>query len=230
MDKIQIFIFFATVNDKQAELYLDLSGTSLHRRGYRVAMTDAPLKENLASALLYSVDFHQKDFDVIIDPMCGSGTLLIEALLMKADYAVGLDKADNQFGFYAWQHHDDTLWQNMVTDAQSRFHDKIQRMANGEMPAVFGFDMDAKAVRATHKNLLASGLTPIINKITLQQRSLATLNLAVEKQVNAWKNPLIITNPPYGERLGEEELIKPLYQGLGKNYNIYLLIVKHQLL
>lgn len=216
VDKNPDFHIFATVNDKQAELYLDLSGTSLHRRGYRVAMTDAPLKENLASALLYSVDFHQKDFDVIIDPMCGSGTLLIEALLMKADYAVGLDKADNQFGFYAWQHHDDTLWQNMVTDAQSRFHDKIQRMANGEMPAVFGFDMDAKAVRATHKNLLASGLTPIINKITLQQRSLATLNLAVEKQVNAWKNPLIITNPPYGERLGEEELIKPLYQGLGK--------------
>lgn len=210
------FHIFASVNDKQAELYLDLSGTSLHRRGYRVAMTDAPLKENLASALLYSVDFHQKNYDVLIDPMCGSGTLLIEALLMKADYAVGLDKADKQFGFYAWAYHDDNLWQTMVQQATERFHTKLDNMVNGAMPFVFGFDMDAKAIKATHKNLIASGLMPIINKITLQQRSLASLNLALEKQVNSWKNPLIITNPPYGERLGEEELIKPLYQGFGK--------------
>lgn len=216
VDKNPDFHIFATVNDKQAEIYLDLSGTSLHRRGYRVAMTDAPLKENLASALLYSVDFHRTDYDVLIDPMCGSGTLLIEALLMKADYAVGLDKADNQFGFYAWQHHDDELWQSLIADATQRFHSQLERMSQGEMPAVFGFDMDAKAVRATHKNLMASGLTPIINKITLQQRSLATLNLALGKQVNGWQQPLIITNPPYGERLGEEELIKPLYQGFGK--------------
>ena len=59
--KTQIFSIFATVNDKQAELYLDLSGTSLHRRGYRVAMTEAPLKENLAAALLYSSGWHKKN-------------------------------------------------------------------------------------------------------------------------------------------------------------------------
>lgn len=216
VDKDPDFAIVATVTDKQAELYLDLSGTSLHRRGYRAAMTDAPLKENLAAALLYSVNFHQVDYDSIVDPMCGSGTLLIEALLMKADYAVGLDKADSQFGFYAWQHHDDALWQVMVTEAQQRFHQRLDAMAQGAMPAVFGFDMDAGAVRATHKNLIAAGLMPIINKITLQQRSLATLNLAIEKQVNGWQRPLFITNPPYGERLGEEVLIKPLYQGFGK--------------
>ena len=101
------FSIFATVNDKQAELYLDLSGTSLHRRGYRVAMTDAPLKENLAAALLYSAGWHKKSaegdspyYNALIDPMCGSGTFLIEALLMHCDYAVGIDKAANQFGFY----------------------------------------------------------------------------------------------------------------------------------
>ena len=216
VDKNPDFGIVATVGDKQAELYLDLSGTSLHRRGYRAAMTEAPLKENLAAALLYSVNFHTTQFDSIVDPMCGSGTLIIEALLMSADYAVGLDKADSQFGFYAWQHHDTALWEAMVQDAQTRFHHRLNAMANGEMPAVFAFDMDSGAVRATHKNLIAAGLTPIINRITLQQRSLATLNLAVEKQVNGWVNPLFITNPPYGERLGEEELIKPLYQGLGK--------------
>lgn len=216
VDKNPDFGIVATVGDKQAELYLDLSGTSLHRRGYRAAMTEAPLKENLAAALLYSVNFHTTQFDSIVDPMCGSGTLIIEALLMSADYAVGLDKADSQFGFYAWQHHDTALWEAMVQDAQARFHHRLDAMANGEMPAVFAFDMDSGAVRATHKNLIAAGLTPIINRITLQQRSLATLNLALEKQVNGWVNPLFITNPPYGERLGEEELIKPLYQGLGK--------------
>ena len=216
VDKNPDFGIVATVSDKQAELYLDLSGTSLHRRGYRAAMTEAPLKENLAAALLYSVNFHTTQFDSIVDPMCGSGTLIIEALLMSADYAVGLDKADSQFGFYAWQHHDTALWEAMVQDAQTRFHHRLDAMANGEMPAVFAFDMDSGAVRATHKNLIAAGLTPIINRITLQQRSLATLNLALEKQVNGWVNPLFITNPPYGERLGEEELIKPLYQGLGK--------------
>lgn len=216
VDKNPDFGIVATVGDKQAELYLDLSGTSLHRRGYRAAMTEAPLKENLAAALLYSVNFHTTQFDSIVDPMCGSGTLIIEALLMSADYAVGLDKADSQFGFYAWQHHDTDLWERMVQDAQTRFHHRLNAMANGEMPAVFAFDMDSGAVRATHKNLIAAGLTPIINRITLQQRSLATLNLALEKQVNGWVNPLFITNPPYGERLGEEELIKPLYQGLGK--------------
>lgn len=216
VDKNPDCAIVATVNDKQAELYLDLSGTSLHRRGYRAAMTEAPLKENLAAALLYSVGFHRTPFDSIVDPMCGSGTLIIEALLMSADYAVGLDKADSQFGFYAWQHHNANLWEGLVQEAQARFHSRLDAMTAGAMPAVFAFDMDAGAVRATHKNLIAAGLTPIINRITLQQRSLATLNLALEKQVNGWRNPLIITNPPYGERLGEEELIKPLYQGLGK--------------
>ncbi|MFW2177414.1 MULTISPECIES: bifunctional 23S rRNA (guanine(2069)-N(7))-methyltransferase RlmK/23S rRNA (guanine(2445)-N(2))-methyltransferase RlmL [unclassified Moraxella] len=216
VDKNPDFAIIATVSDKQAFLYLDLSGTSLHRRGYRVAMTDAPLKENLAAALLYSLDFHRNAYDTIVDPMCGSGTLVIEALLMSADYAVGLDKAERDFGFYAWQHHDKPLWQSMVKDAQDRFHQRLEQMINGDMPNVFAFDMDAGAIKATHKNLMASGLTPIINRITLQQRSLATLNMAIEKQVNGWQRPLFITNPPYGERLGEEVLIRPMYQGFGK--------------
>lgn len=215
VDKTPDFAIVAHVGEKQAELYHDLSGTSLHRRGYRVAMTEAPLKENLAAALLYSLDFHKKPYDAIIDPMCGSGTLLIEALLMHLDYAVGLDKADSEFGFYGWQQHDEDLWESMVTDAQTRFHTALQNAENN-LPAVFGFDADAGAIKATHKNLLAAGLGAIINKITLQQRPLATFNLALEKQVNGWQHPLFITNPPYGERLGEEALIRPMYQGFGK--------------
>ena len=111
VDKTPILALSPRLGDKQAGIVFDLSGTSLHRRGYRAAMTEAPLKENLAAALLYSVNFHTTQFDSIVDPMCGSGTLIIEALLMSADYAVGLDKADSQFGFYAWQHHDTALWE-----------------------------------------------------------------------------------------------------------------------
>lgn len=216
VDKNPDFAIFATVNDKTAEIYHDLSGTSLHRRGYRVAMTDAPLKENLASALLYGIGFHEKKYDALIDPMCGSGTLLIEALLMWCDYAVGLDKAESQFGFYAWQHHDATLWQAMINEAQQRFHQGLANAESGHMPKVFGFDAEANAIRATHKNLLKAGLGNLLPKITLQQRSLSSFNTALAKEIQHWQQPLIITNPPYGERLSETELIKPLYQGFGK--------------
>ena len=149
------FSVFATVNDKQAELYLDLSGTSLHRRGYRVAMTEAPLKENLAAALLYSAGWHKKNeqgnaplYNALIDPMCGSGTFIIEALLMHCDYAVGIDKAANQFGFYQWQHHDDALWQQMIDDAQTRFRDAlaITNEQPDTLPLILGFDADSGAI------------------------------------------------------------------------------------
>ncbi len=216
VDKNPDIAIFATVNDKMAEIYHDLSGTSLHRRGYRVAMTDAPLKENLASALLYSVDFHQKKYDAFIDPMCGSGTLLIEALLMHCDYAVGLDKAESQFGFYGWQHHNAELWQSMVSDAQQRFEVGLTNAENGNMPKIFGFDAEANAIRATHKNLLKAGLANLLPNITLQQRSLASFIPALEKHSSQWRYPLIMTNPPYGERLSDVALIKPLYQGFGK--------------
>ncbi|WP_227430068.1 bifunctional 23S rRNA (guanine(2069)-N(7))-methyltransferase RlmK/23S rRNA (guanine(2445)-N(2))-methyltransferase RlmL [Psychrobacter sp. I-STPA6b] len=213
------FSIYAAVGDKQAELYLDLSGTSLHRRGYRVAMTDAPLKENLAAALLYSVGWHEQGrYDALIDPMCGSGTFLIEALLMSCDYAVGLDKAEGQFGFYHWQHHNSELWQQLITEAQSRFHNALERFADDtNLPTIIGYDADAGAIKATHKNLIAAGLQPIISQVMLQQRPLNQLKSGLQQwqSKQALNTPLIITNPPYGERLGDEDMIKPLYQGLG---------------
>lgn len=211
------FAIFATVNDKQAELYLDLSGTSLHRRGYRVAMTDAPLKENLAAALLYAVGWHTGQYDALIDPMCGSGTFLIEALLIHCDYPVGIDKAEAQFGFYHWQHHDSELWQQLVSSAQNRFHTALESAMTGKLPAIYGFDANSQAIKATHKNMIAAGLQELLAHISLQQRPLNQLNSALSKplQEGLFSKPLIITNPPYGERLGEEDTIKPLYQGLG---------------
>ena len=220
------FSIFATVNDKQAELYLDLSGTSLHRRGYRVAMTDAPLKENLAAALLYSAGWHKKNADddapfynALIDPMCGSGTFIIEALLMHCDYAVGIDKAANQFGFYQWQHHDKTLWLSMVDDAQTRFREALAIACEqpDTLPLILGFDADSGAILATEKNLIAAGLQELLPLLDIELRPLDQLSSALRPMVkdNRLSNPLIITNPPYGERLGDEDMIKPLYQSIG---------------
>ena len=220
------FAIFATVNDKQAELYLDLSGTSLHRRGYRVAMTDAPLKENLAAALLYSAGWHKQNetdntpfYNALIDPMCGSGTFIIEALLMHCDYAVGIDKAANQFGFYQWQHHDETLWMAMVDEAQTRFRDALAIACEqpDTLPLILGFDADSGAILATEKNLIAAGLQDLLPLIDLETRALDQLNSTLSPMVKDGRlsNPLIITNPPYGERLGDEENIRPLYQAIG---------------
>ena len=220
------FSVFATVNDKQAELYLDLSGISLHRRGYRVAMTEAPLKENLAAALLYSAGWHKKNeegnaplYNALIDPMCGSGTFIIEALLMHCDYAVGIDKAANQFGFYEWQHHDDALWQQMIDDAQTRFRDAlaITNEQPDTLPLILGFDADSGAILATEKNLIAAGLQDLLPLLDLETRALNQLSSVLKPLVDDGRlsNPLVITNPPYGERLGDEEMIKPLYHALG---------------
>ena len=220
------FSVFATVNDKQAELYLDLSGTSLHRRGYRVAMTEAPLKENLAAALLYSAGWHKKNeegdapfYNALIDPMCGSGTFIIEALLMHCDYAVGIDKAANQFGFYEWQHHDDTLWKQMIDDAQMRFREALEIINEqpDTLPLILGFDADSGAILATEKNLIAAGLQDLLPLLDLETRALDRLSSILKPLADDGRlsNPLIITNPPYGERLGDEEMIKPLYQAIG---------------
>lgn len=212
VSKTPDFHIFAAANNKFAELFLDLSGTSLHRRGYRVVNTAAPLKENLAAALLYESNWHTGKHDALIDPMCGSGTFITEALLMRADYPVGLDKTTAEFGFYHWAYHDDVLWQEAMSRASERFHANLDKLAQNP-PIVIALDADANATHACHQNLLASGLAPIISHITLQQKAVSGLKDTLSK-IRA-DHPLIITNPPYGERLGESDFIKPLYHGLG---------------
>ncbi|MDO5652101.1 MAG: bifunctional 23S rRNA (guanine(2069)-N(7))-methyltransferase RlmK/23S rRNA (guanine(2445)-N(2))-methyltransferase RlmL, partial [Moraxella sp.] len=208
------FIVFAAANERFAELALDLSGGSLHRRGYRVTSTAAPLKENLAAALLYETNWHTGQFDALIDPMCGSGTFIIEALLMRAGYPVGLHKASSQFGFYHWRHHDEALWYDKITQAEDTYHANLEKLIKNP-PYVAAFDVDAQAVKACHQNLIASGLGELAAKITLAQRPLSQLKPILAKLPSTVNHPLVLTNPPYGERLGDESVLRPLYQGLG---------------
>lgn len=216
VDKSPNVCIYAHISPELCELYLDLSGLSLHKRGYRVMNTDAPLKENLAAALLYECGWHEGKHSAIIDPMCGSGTFITEALLMKTAYPVGIDKKVSEFGFYHWQYHDEALWQTLTSRALQAFYDNLsaleQELVSGKFN-VIALDASDLAIEACQKNIKASALMPISHAITPKHMMLSHAKTVLKNLQSP--RPLIITNPPYGERLGDGDVIKPLYQGLG---------------
>ena len=194
----------AQLRKGQLLLFLNVSGDSLHRRGYRLQPGQAPLKENLAAALLIRAGWPEK-FKAgqhLIDPMCGSGTLLIEAGLMAADVAPGLNRQG--WGFERWKSHERKLWLRLVEDARQRRTDGI----NGLKNKLYGFDIDADQLAAASKNLERSGLE---GKVHLERRDIT--DLRVQKDV-VKEGGLVICNPPYGERIGELPQLAPLYQHL----------------
>ncbi|MFT6421636.1 MAG: 23S rRNA (guanine2445-N2)-methyltransferase / 23S rRNA (guanine2069-N7)-methyltransferase [Thalassolituus sp.] len=194
----------AQLRKGQLLLFLNVSGDSLHRRGYRLQPGQAPLKENLAAALLIRAGWPEK-FKAgqhLIDPMCGSGTLLIEAGLMAADIAPGLNRQG--WGFERWKSHERKLWLRLVEDARQRRTDGI----NGLKNKLYGFDIDADQLAAASKNLERSGLE---GKVHLERRDIT--DLRVQKDV-VKEGGLVICNPPYGERIGELPQLAPLYQHL----------------
>ncbi|XID75614.1 bifunctional 23S rRNA (guanine(2069)-N(7))-methyltransferase RlmK/23S rRNA (guanine(2445)-N(2))-methyltransferase RlmL [Alkanindiges sp. WGS2144] len=211
----EITLFIAA--GKTAHTYcLDLSGDSLHRRGYRRYMTDAPIKENLAAAILRLAGWHHTHFNVLIDPMCGSGTFVIEALMMQTDRAPGLQR---HFGFMGWHGHDNTLWQGLKIEAAERHHAALQQ----PLPRIYAYDADWDAVKATRQNIIAAGFEDLLPHIKIEERVLAdwpehgfTEHRSVcaqgEEPISA--RTLIVTNPPYGERLGDKTSNRALYQGL----------------
>lgn len=185
-----------------AMISLDLSGDSLHKRGYRLESGAAPLKENLAAAILLRAGWPAiaKDQGALIDPMCGSGTLVIEAALIAGDIAPGLKR--DYFGFLGWLQHDAAIWQTIVEEAGARAAAGIHHLPN-----IVGYDHDAHAIKIAFANLERAGL---LGKIHVEKRDLAMLAPKASD-----KPGLIVVNPPYGERLGEEEALQPLYTQLG---------------
>lgn len=184
---------------------LDLSGDSLHRRGYRVAMVAAPLKENLAAALLARAGWPDISArgGALIDPLCGSGTLLIEGAMMAADIAPGLLR--DRFGFHRWQQFDRALWQGLVEEAEVR---RAAALA-ADLPEIRGYDKDARAVEAAQQNIAALGLERHVKIIA---KPLTSLVKPTHKLLG---DGLLICNPPYGERWGEVDALRSLYQELG---------------
>jgi 23S rRNA (guanine2445-N2)-methyltransferase / 23S rRNA (guanine2069-N7)-methyltransferase len=187
---------------EQATLAIDLSGESLHRRGYRVMSVEAPLKETLACGIVHLAGF-TSSFPadaVLLDPMCGSGTLLIEAAMIYGDVAPGLQR--KSFGFLAWNQHDAILWKKLVDEAIEREEEGLQK----PWPKIIGYDADPHAVNAARQNIEIAGLE---EKILVNQRQLAFLK-------RPHKKGMLLINPPYGERLSDREETKYLYRCIGR--------------
>jgi len=197
--RINVYMF----RDK-ARIAIDLSGSSLHRRGYRDAQGLAPLKENLAAALLYASGWPaaMKQGIALVDPMCGSGTLLIEAAMIACQHAPGLHR--EYFGFEGWKGHDKDLWNTLKVDA-------VQSQRNCKV-LIAGSDQDALAIDNCEHNIAQAGLENVIHLDRL------AVSDGRHKALNESVQGLLVTNPPYGERLAADTRF---YADLGANLSRY---------
>lgn len=186
----------------RATVSIDLSGESLHRRGYRARGVAAPLKENLAAAVLIRSAWPQlaKEGHAFLDPMCGSGTLPIEAALIAHDIAPGLLR--QHFGFLRWNRHDAGAWSELLREAEERRDAGMKRIVN-----IRGYDRDSQAVRAALENVERAQLRGCIH---IERRELEQLTRESEDP------GLIAVNPPYGERIGDLDQLRSLYRLLGQ--------------
>jgi len=200
-EKPDIPIHLYLKND-QASLYLDLSGDSLHRRGYRKSSGIAPLKESLAAAIVALSGWNSEVSPkaAFVDPMCGSATLLIEAALIFGDSAPGLSRS--YFGFNKWPGHDDTLWSELVSEAVEREEIGFER----GWPRFIGYDADPEMVAAARINIKNAGLE---DRIEVKCQEFAHLQPPGDKG-------FVVSNLPYGERLSEKSTIKHLYSSVGR--------------
>jgi len=191
------------INRNNATLYLDLSGDSLHKRGYRKEKEHAPLKENLAAAILYRCKWPDKikqDYD-FLDPMCGSGTLLIEAALITTNTPPGLLREN--FGFFQWSEFDESLWLSIISQAKQQIKTNYH-----SLPSITGYDVSKHAITAAEKNILAANLS---NYIHIEKRDITDATPRKQDRMG-----LIVVNPPYGKRLENRENVPQLYETLGR--------------
>ncbi|CAM2009246.1 bifunctional 23S rRNA (guanine(2069)-N(7))-methyltransferase RlmK/23S rRNA (guanine(2445)-N(2))-methyltransferase RlmL [Acanthopleuribacter pedis] len=201
-----IRIHCAIKNDR-AVVSIDLGG-SLHRRGYRVDGGLAPLKEHLAAAMLIRAGWPTiaAAGGALVDPMCGSGTLLIEGLMMAADIAPGLGRFTEMPT--SWLGFPRGVWQEVVDEAKRR---KEAGLARG-LPPVFGFDRSTSALDAAKTNLQRAGL---LDHVRLERRALAEWPDTRDVPFSECEPGLVMCNPPYGERLSELPELVLLYTMLG---------------
>jgi 23S rRNA (guanine2445-N2)-methyltransferase / 23S rRNA (guanine2069-N7)-methyltransferase len=189
------------VEGPTALVSVDFSGESLHRRGYRSEGGRAPLKENVAAAVLLRAGWPavNERGGMLVDPMCGSGTFLTEAASIAADAAPALDR--DYFGFLGWVQHDAPLWTRLCAEARARTAQRPPRRC------IFGSDLDGDAVRMALGNAERAGLSDWIH---VERRAL------VEVERPRGEAGLVVSNPPYGERIGAESGLPELYSELGR--------------
>ncbi len=173
---------------------IDTSGEGLHRRGYREHGNEAPLRETMAAALLKLARWHAKI--PLIDPMCGSGTILIEAAMMARNIAPGLNR---KFAFEKWAFIPEATWKKVKTQAYNAVDHEV-------VLNIQGYDCDPRSIKQAKIN---SDLAGLDEDIHFQVRDIAEFSTKV-------KYGYVVTNPPYGERLGDETEVQALYQLMGE--------------
>ncbi|MBV34438.1 MAG: bifunctional 23S rRNA (guanine(2069)-N(7))-methyltransferase RlmK/23S rRNA (guanine(2445)-N(2))-methyltransferase RlmL [Rickettsiales bacterium] len=191
------------VNGSQLKVGIDLCGHGLNQRGYREEGGRAPIKENLAAALLIRAgwpELSQQGYD-FHDPMCGSGTLLIEAAMMAANIAPGL--LNHDFAFLGWKQHDESLWQDILNEAKAEAEKGREKLTN----CFYGSDSYRRSLPLAEENCRASGLAEFIE--------IEEQDIRHPKAENISEKGLLLSNPPYAERLGEEEEVTQLYRDFG---------------
>lgn len=176
---------------------LDTSGESLHKRGYRLMTSKAPITETLAAALILLTPWHKDR--ILVDPFCGSGTFPIEAAMIAANIAPGMNRS---FTAESWTNLiPKTMWYETIQEAQDMVDASIE-------VDIQGYDIDGAVVKAARENAKRAGVDHMIH---FQQRAVADLH-------HPKKYGFIITNPPYGERLEDKKDLPELYGQIGEAY------------
>lgn len=192
--EVRIHVF---LTDRTATLYLDTSGEPLYLRGHKLAKVSAPLKENLAAGILRLSGWQPGT--PLLDPMCGSGTFLLEAVQMALDDAPGLSREPGGFGFEQHKTFDSALWRSLRREVAER-----RRAAEGSL-MIFGSDAESDAVSRTRQNLAHVGFDDLV---VLEKSDVLQCTAPATSGV-------LVTNPPYGERLGSEAELAAFYPLLG---------------
>jgi len=181
------------LTDREFTLYLDTSGEPLFKRGQRIATGEAPLRENLAAGILRLAGWSPGI--PLLDPMCGSGTIVLEAAQIALDILPGLDR---HFAFEKFKNFDAQAWRELIRRRTAR------RKARVALP-IFGSDIDGSVLQAAHANLAGTGLEQVVS---LKRANVLELTAPA-------KEGIIVSNPPYGVRLGEQQALAEFYPKLG---------------
>ncbi|MCI6737754.1 MAG: class I SAM-dependent RNA methyltransferase [Intestinibacter sp.] len=203
-EKYPIYVF---IHKDKVTLTIDTTGVALHKRGYREKANKAPIRETLAAAIMYLTPW--KPGRTLVDPMCGSGTLLIEAAMMGINMAPGLNR---EFISEKWRTLDKKIWWDTRREAYDLMNEDIDFK-------IYGYDIDEEVIEIARENAEIAGVENYIE-----------FNVADATEFKSDEEyGFIVTNPPYGERLEDVESVKMLYKQLGyafrklKNWSYYMI-------
>ena len=203
-EKYPIYVF---IHKDKVTLTIDTSGTALHKRGYRERANKAPIRETLAAAIMDLVPWSPGR--TLVDPMCGSGTMLIEAAMKGINMAPGLNR---EFISEKWRTIDKKIWWDVRREAYDKINNDVEFK-------IYGSDIDEEALEIARENAEIAGVDEYI-----EFRHGNALDFTSDEEYG-----FIVTNPPYGERLEDAETVKMLYKQLGyvfrklKNWSYYLI-------